>query len=917
MGLIKKLFGTTSEREVKKLRPLVDQIESLEPQMQALSDEELREKTAAFKQRYANGETLDELLPEAFAAVREAAQRVLGMRPYRVQLIGGIILHQGRIAEMKTGEGKTLVAILPAYLNALSGDGVHIVTVNDYLAKSDSEWMGKVYRFMGLKVGLILNNMTPDERRKAYAADITYCTNNELGFDYLRDNMALYRHDQVQRGHNFAIVDEVDSILIDEARTPLIISGKGDESSKLYEMADFFVSRLKKKVYATTDDKESHDDDNCDYYVDEKDRSVQLTADGIRKAEEYFKVENLADIENSTLSHHINQAMRARGLMKRDVDYVVKDGEVIIVDESTGRLMYGRRYNEGLHQAIEAKEGVHVESESKTLATITFQNFFRLYKKLSGMTGTAMTEQEEFNGIYALDVVEIPTNKPVIRVDKPDVVYKTEDGKLRAVIRQIVECHEKGQPVLVGTVSIEKSEHLSKLLKKEGIAHVVLNAKFHEKEAEIVAQAGKLGAVTISTNMAGRGTDIVLGGNPEYMALSDLRKQPDMTEELLMEANAYSETTNPEILAVREQYENLYLQYKKITDAEAEKVRAVGGLFIVGTERHESRRIDNQLRGRSGRQGDPGASCFYLSMQDDVMRLFGAERILNMMETLGIDEDTPIDAKMLSGAIERAQGTVESRNYQARKNVLEYDNVMNTQRKVIYEQRMQVLNGENLQKNIDAMMHYVVDTEVEDSFGLSDHVEDAAQMQELISRFEGKFIVPGVWIPSREEIDKLDKEQVKERLLQLMKQSYAAKEAEYGSDTMRELERVVTLRVVDEYWMDNIDAMTDLRQGISLRSYGQVDPVVEYKREGYAMFEGMINAIKEETIRRLFAVRIRSDKDVQRKKVATVTGTGGGDQTVKRQPVRKVKVGPNDPCPCGSGLKYKKCCRDKDLGRAN
>ncbi|MBQ1371833.1 MAG: preprotein translocase subunit SecA, partial [Oscillospiraceae bacterium] len=670
MGLITKLFGTSSEREVKKLRPLVDQIESLEAEMKALSDEGLREKTTEFKRRYVNGETLDELLPEAFAAVREAAYRVLGMRPYPVQLIGGIILHQGRIAEMKTGEGKTLVAILPAYLNALSGEGVHIVTVNDYLAKRDSEWMGKVYRFMGLSVGLILNNMNADERRKAYAADITYCTNNELGFDYLRDNMAIYRQDQVQRGHNFAIVDEVDSILIDEARTPLIISGKGDESSKLYEMADFFVSRLKKKVYATTDDKQTHDDDDCDYYVDEKDRAVQLTAAGIRKAEEYFKVENLADIENSTLSHHINQAMRARGIMKRDVDYVVKDGEVIIVDEATGRLMYGRRYNEGLHQAIEAKEGVRVESESKTLATITFQNFFRLYKKLSGMTGTAMTEQEEFNGIYALDVVEIPTNKPVIRVDNPDVVFKTEAGKLRAVIRQIVACHEKGQPVLVGTVSIEKSEHLSQLLKKEGIRHVVLNAKFHEKEAEIVAQAGKLGAVTISTNMAGRGTDIVLGGNPEYMALSDLRKQPNMTEELLMEANAYSETSNPEILAVRQQYEELYLQYKKITDAEAEKVRAAGGLFIVGTERHESRRIDNQLRGRAGRQGDPGASCFYLSMQDDVMRLFGTERIMGMMETLRIDEDTPIDAKMLSGAIERAQKTVESRNYQARKNVL-------------------------------------------------------------------------------------------------------------------------------------------------------------------------------------------------------------------------------------------------------
>ena len=918
MGLIRKLFGSSSEREVKKLRPIVDKIEALNEPYQALTDEQLRGKTETFKARLAGGETLDDILPEAFAAVREAAWRVLGMRPYRVQLIGGIILHQGRIAEMKTGEGKTLVAILPAYLNALKGEGVHIVTVNDYLAKRDSEWMGKVYRFMGLSVGLIIHDMSPDDRRKAYASDITYCTNNELGFDYLRDNMALYKKDQVQRGHSFAIVDEVDSILIDEARTPLIISGRGDESSKLYEMADFFVSRLKKKVYATTDDKQAHDDDDCDYYVDEKDRSVQLTAAGIKKAEQYFNVENLADIENSTLSHHINQAMKARGIMKRDVDYVVKDGQVIIVDEATGRLMYGRRYNEGLHQAIEAKEGVEVASESKTLATITFQNFFRLYKKLSGMTGTAMTEQEEFNGIYALDVVEIPTNKPVVRTDYPDVVYKTEAGKFRAAIRQIKECHEKGQPVLVGTISIEKSELLSRMLKKEGIAHVVLNAKYHEKEAEIVAQAGKYGAVTISTNMAGRGTDIVLGGNPEYMALADLRKREDMTEELLMEANAYSETTDPEILAVRADYDALYQKYKKITDEEGDRVRAVGGLFIVGTERHESRRIDNQLRGRSGRQGDPGASRFYLSMEDDVMRLFGSERILNMMNSLGIDEDTPIDAKILSGAIENAQKTVESRNYQARKNVLEYDDVMNTQRKVIYEQRLQVLNGEDLQKNIDAMMAYVVDSEVETSFGQSSYVEDASQIKELISHFEGKYFAQGAWIPTRDEINKLEKEDVKEKLLGLMKEAYAQKEAFYTSPVMREMERVITLRVVDEYWMDNIDAMTDLRQGISLRSYGQVDPVVEYKREGYAMFEGMINAIKEETVRRLFAFRLRSDKDMERKKVATVTGTGGGDKTVKRQPVvKKVKVGPNDPCPCGSGKKYKKCCRDKDLGRVS
>ena len=919
MGLFQKLFGSVSEREVKKLKPIVDKIEALSEKYESVPDEDLQAMTQIFKDRLTKGETLDDILPEAFAAVRVAAKRVLGMKPYRVQLIGGIILHQGRIAEMKTGEGKTLVAILPAYLNALTGEGVHIVTVNDYLAKRDSEWMGKVYRFMGLKVGLIIHDMSADERRAAYAADITYCTNNELGFDYLRDNMAIYKKDQVQRGHSFAIVDEVDSILIDEARTPLIISGKGEDSSNLYQMADTFVSTLRKKVYATTDDKVSHDDDDCDYYVDEKDRTAQLTASGIRKAEKFFHVENLADVENTTLTHHINQAMRARGLMKLDVDYVIKNGEIIIVDEATGRLMYGRRYNEGLHQAIEAKEGVQVASESKTLATITFQNFFRLYKKLSGMTGTAMTEQEEFNGIYALDVVEIPTNKPVIRIDDPDVVYKTEAGKLRAAIRQIKECHEKGQPVLVGTISIEKSELLSRMLKREGIPHVVLNAKFHEKEAEIVAQAGKVGAVTIATNMAGRGTDIVLGGNPEYMALADLRKREDMTEELLMEANAYSDTDDPEILAVREDFKTAYLAYKKETDAEAEQVRAAGGLFIVGTERHESRRIDNQLRGRSGRQGDPGESRFFLSMEDDVMRLFGSERIMNMMNSLGIDEDTPIDAKILSGAIENAQKTVESRNYQARKNVLEYDDVMNTQRKVIYGQRLQVLNGEDLQKNIDAMMRYVVDSEVEDSFGQSNYVEDAAHLQELIARFEGKYIPQGTWVPTIDEINKLEKQDVKDKLFSLMKEAYARREEEFTSPVMREMERVITLRVVDEYWMDNIDAMTDLRQGIGLRSYGQVDPVVEYKREGFAMFEGMINAIKEETIRRLFTFRIRSDKDMERKKVANVTTTSGaGDKSVKRQPVvKKVKIGPNDPCPCGSGKKYKKCCRDKELGQTN
>ena len=917
MGLITKLFGTPSEREVRKLKPMLDKIEALDEPYRKLSDAELREMTPKLKARLAAGETLDDILPEAFAAIREAAWRVLGMRPYHVQLVGGIILHQGRIAEMKTGEGKTLVAILPAYLNALSGEGVHIVTVNDYLAKRDSEWMGKVYRFMGLSVGLIIHEKTSAERRAAYAADITYCTNNELGFDYLRDNMALYKEEMVQRGHSFVIVDEVDSILIDEARTPLIISGKGEDSSKLYEMADFFVSRLKRKVYATTDDKEAHDDDDCDYYVDEKDRSVQLTAAGIKKAEQFFSLENLADVENSTVSHHINQAMKARGLMKRDVDYVVKDGQVIIVDESTGRLMYGRRYNEGLHQAIEAKEGVTVASESKTLATITFQNFFRLYRKLSGMTGTAMTEEEEFNGIYALDVVEIPTNRPVIRKDHPDVVYKTEAGKLRAVIAQIKQCHANGQPVLVGTVSIEKSEVLSKLLQRERIPHVVLNAKHHEKEAEIVAQAGKLGAVTIATNMAGRGTDIVLGGNPEYMALSELRKREDMTEELLVEANAYSETDDPEILAIREDYNTAYQKYKVETDAEAEKVRAVGGLFIVGTERHESRRIDNQLRGRSGRQGDPGESRFYISLEDDVMRLFGSERIQNMMTTMGIDEDTPIDAKILSGAIENAQKTVESRNYQTRKNVLEYDDVMNTQRKVIYEQRLMVLNGEDLAPTINGMFEFVVKSEVANALAGSHRLENLAQLQGLIAQFEGKYMPVGAWIPTEKDL-KLDANGLEEKLLSIMHEVYAQKEGFYGSEKMRAAERKIVLGVVDEYWMDNIDAMTDLRQGIGLRSYGQVDPVVAYKKEAFEMFDGMIGAIREETVRRLFAFRLRDENDIKRKKVATITATSGGtDKTVKKQPVvKKVKIGPNDPCPCGSGKKYKKCCRDKDLAEA-
>ena len=914
MGIIQKIFGTRSEREVKKLMPLVTRIESMEDEMKALTDEQLREKTDEFRKRYQGGEDLDNLLPEAFAVCREAADRVLGMRPYRVQLIGGIVLHQGRIAEMKTGEGKTLVAILPAYLNALTGKGVHIVTVNDYLAKRDSEWMGKVYRFLGLTVGLIVHDLKPDERRAAYAADITYCTNNELGFDYLRDNMALYKKDMVQRGHNFVIVDEVDSILIDEARTPLIISGKGEESTKLYEMADFFVSGLRRKVFATTDEKEIQDDLDCDYYVEEKSRTVSLTASGIAKAEKYFGVENLSDVENTTLVHHINQAMKARGVMKRDIDYVVKDGQVIIVDEFTGRLMYGRRYNEGLHQAIEAKEGVKIAAESKTLATITFQNYFRMYKKLSGMTGTARTEATEFTEIYGLNIVSVPTNRPNIRKDYPDAVYKTVNGKYNAVIEQVAECHAKGQPVLVGTVSVEKSEALSKLLKKKGIEHNVLNAKQHEREAEIVAQAGHLGAVTIATNMAGRGTDIMLGGNAEYMAKNELRKQ-GLSDELIAESNSFAETEDPEILAARAAYTEAYKRFKVETDKQAELVRQAGGLFIIGTERHESRRIDNQLRGRSGRQGDPGETRFYLSMQDDIMRLFGSERIMNMMETLGIDEDTPIDAKILSGAIENAQKTVEGRNFQSRKNVLEYDDVMNVQRKIIYEQRRQVLDGEDLQKNIQSMMRFYVDTYVASAFGEQPKLADKQHFFEMMTHFEPIFFPTGTWLLSDEELAALTREQAEEKILSLMQRAYAKREEQFTSPVMREIERVVTLRVVDEFWMDHIDAMDDLRQGIRLRAYAQTDPVIEYKREGFDMFEAMNDAIKEESVRRVFLVRLKTNEEIKRQRVAKVTGEGaGGDKTVKRQPVvKKIKVGPNDPCPCGSGKKYKKCCRDKDL----
>ena len=908
MNVFKKIFGTSSQREVKAILPLVNKIEGLEEEYKALTDAQLQAKTPEFKQRLADGETLDDILPEAFAACREAAWRVLGMRPYRVQLIGGIILHQGRIADMRTGEGKTLVATLPAYLNALSGKGVHIITVNDYLAKRDSEWMGKVYRFMGLTVGLVIHGVMGQAKKDAYAADITYGTNNEFGFDYLRDNMAIYSSELVQRGHNFAVVDEVDSILIDEARTPLIISGQGEKSTQLYTIVDQFVSRLKCQRIAKVDTKEEEDVNiDADYIVDEKARTATLTARGIQKAEQAFQIENLADPENTTLSHHINQAIKAHGVMKRDIDYVVKEGQVIIVDEFTGRLMFGRRYNEGLHQAIEAKEHVEVANESKTLATITFQNYFRLYDKLSGMTGTAMTEEEEFGTIYELDIVEIPTNRPVQRIDHHDVVYKNEAGKLRAIARQIEECHEKGQPVLVGTVSIEKSEQLSDMLQRKGIKHNVLNAKNHEKEAEIVAQAGKLGAVTVATNMAGRGTDIMLGGNAEYLAKADLRKS-GMSDGLIAEATGYAETDDQEILNARQQYAQAEAKYKDEIRAEADKVREVGGLFILGTERHESRRIDNQLRGRAGRQGDPGESRFYLSLEDDIMRLFGSERVMGMMEKLGVDEDTPIEQKMLTNAIENAQRQVESRNFQTRKNVLQYDDVMNTQRKVIYEERRKVLDGEDLHEAIQAMLHNTVENAIQGHIGEQNHMS-AEDFREATAVFHTMFLHPGELALTDEELQQYTTEQLVELVEGKAKEVYAARENEFGEQLMRELERVLMLRVVDEYWMDQIDAMNDLKQGIGLRAYAQTDPVVAYKKEGYEMFEQMIAAIQEETLRRLFLVRLRQNQEVRRERVAKVTGeSGASDGTVQKQPQRKViKIGRNDPCPCGSGLKWKKC----------
>ena len=908
MGLLTKIFGTYSDHELKKIYPIADKIEALEEEYKALTDAQLQAKTAEFKERLQNGETTDDILPEAFATVREAADRVLGLRPYRVQLIGGIVLHQGRIAEMKTGEGKTLVATLPAYLNALTGQGVHIVTVNDYLAKRDSEWMGKVHRFLGLSVGLIIHDLSKAERQAAYAADITYGTNNEMGFDYLRDNMALYASEQVQRGHHFAIVDEVDSILIDEARTPLIISGMGEKSTQLYDQAEQFAARLKKYVVTETDDKAEEDPTiDADYVVDEKAKTATLTARGIAKAEEFFSLENLSDPENSTIAHHINQAIKAHGTMKRDVDYVVKDGEIIIVDEFTGRLMFGRRYSEGLHQAIEAKEHVSVQRESKTLATITFQNYFRLYNKLSGMTGTALTEEEEFSTIYKLDIVEIPTNRPVIRIDNEDAVYKTENGKYRAVIRQIKECHEKGQPVLVGTVSIEKNELLGKLLTREGIKHNLLNAKNHEKEAEIVAQAGKFGAVTVATNMAGRGTDIMLGGNAEYLAKTDLRKA-GMTDELIAEATGYAETEDEEILSARKLFAEKLRQHKEEIAGEADRVRQAGGLFIIGTERHDSRRIDNQLRGRAGRQGDPGETRFYISLEDDLMRLFGGERVTNMMERLNIDEDTPIEQKILTRAIEQAQTTVESRNFQARKSVLEYDDVMNKQREIIYDQRKQVLDGLDVKNIIMNMMNTSISHLVAEYFAENDHL-DAASCRELLRQVEGLYFPKFTVRFTDEELKEKTAADVTEAFTAAAAAYYEQKEQEFTSPVMREVERVVLLRVVDEYWMDHIDAMADLRQGIRLRAYAQTDPIIAYKKESLDMFEEMISAIQSETVRRLYSVRIKKDQEIKRERVAKATGESvGGDGTVKKQPRRVQKIGRNDPCPCGSGTKYKNCC---------
>ena len=914
MGFFSKMFGSYSDRELKSIYPIVDKIEAMADEYKAMSDAELQAKTPEFKTRLQSGETLDDILPEAFATVREASRRVLGLYPYRVQLVGGVVLHQGRIAEMKTGEGKTLVATLPAYLNALNGNGVHIVTVNDYLAKRDSEWMGKVHRFLGLTVGLIVHDLTSEERRKAYAADITYGTNNEMGFDYLRDNMAIYASELVQRGHAFAIVDEVDSILIDEARTPLIISGMGEKSTEMYSRTENLVRGFRKKVIAESDDKEEEDVNiDADYIVDEKAKTATLTARGVKKAEEYFGLENLSDPENSTIAHHINQAIKAHGTMKRDIDYVIKDGQVVIVDEFTGRLMFGRRYSDGLHQAIEAKEHVEVARESKTLATITFQNYFRLYGKLSGMTGTALTEEEEFGTIYNLDIIEIPTNRPIARIDDPDVVYKTEAAKYRAVIEQVKACHAKGQPVLVGTVSIEKNEKLSYLLSREGIKHNLLNAKNHEKEAEIVAQAGKLGAVTVATNMAGRGTDIMLGGNAEYMAKTDLRKA-GLSDELIAEATGYAETDNKEILDARDMFAKALEKHREEISGEADKVREAGGLFIIGTERHDSRRIDNQLRGRAGRQGDPGASRFYLSLEDDLMRLFGGDRVSGLMNTLKIDEDTPIENRMITNTLESAQKKLEGRNFEIRKNVLKYDDVMNQQREIIYGQRRKVLDGEDISTEMHKMLRENIDSSCAQF--LSGDVKDEWDFGALRRHYQGWLTTDADFHYTVADFDNLSQQGIADMLYDRGMQILQAKEVRYGAPVMRELERICLLKCVDRQWMDHIDNMDQLRQGIALRGYGQKDPVVEYRIEGFDMFDQMVDSIRESSVKMLLTIELRAAGSApKREQVAKPTGEGfvpgngapGVKGSPKGQPVRVVKIGRNDPCPCGSGLKFKKC----------
>lgn len=906
MGILTAIFGSYSKKELRRIEPIKESVIALEEKYRAMSEQELKGQTAILKERLANGETVDDILPEAFATCREASDRVLGMRHYPVQIIGGIVLHQGRVAEMKTGEGKTLVATLPAYLNALSGKGVHIVTVNDYLANRDAEWMGKVYRYLGLSVGVIIHAKNNAERREAYASDITYGTNNEMGFDYLRDNMVIYKTEKVQREHNFCIVDEVDSILIDEARTPLIISGQGDKSTELYAVADKFVRTLKMHKVVELDDKQDNDDIDGDYIVDEKARTATITPSGVAKAEKYFNLENLMDADNITVLHHINQALKAHGIMKHDIDYVVKDGQVIIVDEFTGRLMMGRRYNDGLHQAIESKEGVKVERESKTLATVTFQNYFRLYNKLAGMTGTAMTEEAELREIYNLDVIEIPTNKPIKRIDHQDSVFKTTKGKYQAAVRQIVECHEKGQPVLVGTISIEDSELLSKILKKQGIKHEVLNAKQHDREAEIVAQAGKKGAVTIATNMAGRGTDIVLGGNAEFMAKNEMRKK-GFSEELINEATGFSETDDEEILEARRTFTELEKKYKKQTDAEAQEVKAAGGLFILGTERHESRRIDNQLRGRAGRQGDEGESRFFISLEDDLMRLFGGDRIQGMMNTLGIEEDMPIENRMLTGTIESSQRKVEGKNFSIRKNVLNFDDVMSTQREIIYSQRKKVLDGDDIKDSIINMIKDTI-TETVNLYLFDDEVHDDWNLQGLRDHFLGMLTTEDDLRYEGDELSEITREEIAETLIERAMQIYEEREKEFGSETMREIERVVLLRTVDSKWMQHIDDMEELKQGIYLRAYGQKNPVVEYRIEGFDMFDEMIRAIREETSRLVLSVQLKKDEAPQREQVAKPTSANLGSDGEKPATVTKKKVGRNEPCPCGSGKKYKRCC---------